>query len=89
MTGFWEPLRTTVLQIGVPGEAIFLGRTILLEGTQGAAIIWLPEPSGESGGLKIPPKSGSIASCAFRDSIFDVAHLSCEKQKNANYSLLS
>ena len=38
------PLRTTILQRGVPGESIFLGTTILLEGAQEAAIIRLPEP---------------------------------------------
>ena len=79
MAGFWAALRTAILQKEVPEEAIFLGRTILLEGIQEAPVIWLPEPSGESDGSKLLPKSGSIASWAYRDSIFDIGHLSCEK----------
>ena len=55
LTGFWAALRTTILQKGVPGESIFLGRAILLEGLQEEPVVWLPEPSGESDGLNILP----------------------------------
>ena len=50
-----DPLRTTILKIGVPGESIFLGGTIPMEGAQKAAKLWPPEPSGESDGSNIMP----------------------------------
>ena len=81
-------LRTTILQIGVPGEAIFLGMTILLEVAQEAAIIWLPEPSGESDGSNILPNQAQsrLGPVVIRFSTSDTYPTKNRKNaKNANH----